>query len=117
MSSLRTSSRYSDATDNALSVIAKDLEIEDTALRTCIEKGRLEEWWTGIVDAAQSSVRNEADRNGEEESKRVEAEQKSREKKSKDDRAAWGFDGMEKKNAAAGRSRLETDEEGDVVMG
>ncbi|KAI4254129.1 MAG: hypothetical protein L6R42_007317 [Xanthoria sp. 1 TBL-2021] len=115
--SLRTSSRYSDATDNALSVIAKDLEIEDTALGTCIEKGRLEEWWTGIVDAAQSSVRNEADRNGEEESKRVEAEQKSREKKSKDDRPAWGVDGMEKKNAAAGRSRLETDEEGDVVMG
>ena len=116
MSSLRTSSRYSDATDNALSVIAKDLEIEDTALETCIEKGRLEEWWKGIVDAAQASARDEADRNGEEESKRVEAEQDFR-AKNKNDRASTGVDGGQMKNAAAGRSRSETDEEGDVIMG
>ncbi|KAL8853210.1 MAG: hypothetical protein Q9221_001944 [Calogaya cf. arnoldii] len=116
VSSLRTSSRYSDATDNALSVIAKDLEIEDTALETCIEKGRLEEWWKGIVDAAQASARDEADRNGEEESKRVEAEQDFR-AKNKNDRASTGVDGGQMKNAAAGRSRSETDEEGDVIMG
>ncbi|CAO1600888.1 MAG: hypothetical protein LQ349_002483 [Xanthoria aureola] len=114
--SLRTSSRYSEATDNALSVIAQDLEIEDAALRACIEQGRLEEWWKGMVDAAQSSVRNEADRNGEEESKRAEAEQMSREKKAGDDGAAWKVDGTEKKKAAGGRWRLETDEEGDVIM-
>lgn len=116
MPSLRTSSRYSEATDNALSVIAQDLEIEDAALRACIEQGRLGEWWKGIVDAAQSSVRNEADRNGEEESKRAEGEQMSREKKAGDDGAAWKLDGMEKKKAAGGRWRLETDEEGDVIM-
>ncbi|KAL8842856.1 MAG: hypothetical protein Q9176_002492 [Flavoplaca citrina] len=114
VSSLRTSSRYSEAADNALSIIAKDLEIEDTALETCIGKGRLEEWWKGIVDAAQASARNEADRDGEEESRRFEAEQ---ERTTRDDGSVWGFGGMAKKSSAAGRHESERDEEGDVIMG
>ena len=114
MSSLRTSSRYSEAADNALSIIAKDLEIEDTALEICIGKGRLEEWWKGIVDAAQASARNEADRDGEEESRRFEAEQ---ERTTGDDGSIWGFGGIAKKSSAAGRHESERDEEGDVIMG
>lgn len=114
MSSLRTSSRYSEAADNALSIIAKDLEIEDAALETCIGQGRLEEWWKGIVDAAQASARNEADRDGEEESRRFEAEQ---ERTTRDDGSVWGFGGMAKKNTAAGRPESMRDEEGDVIMG
>ncbi|KAL8673485.1 MAG: hypothetical protein Q9168_002091 [Polycauliona sp. 1 TL-2023] len=119
ISSLRTSSRYSEATDSALSVIAKDLETEDAVLETCIEKGRLQEWWKGIVDAAEASVRNEADRNGEEESQRVRAELEEKKKKTtrSSNGAVDGMENKEKKKAGGGRSRLETDEEGDVVMG
>lgn len=90
-----------------MSVITKDLEIEDAALETCLGKGRLEEWWKGIVDAAQASAKNEADRDGEEESKRFEAEQ---ERTTRDDGSAWGFERLAK-STAAGRPESEKDEE------
>ncbi|KAL9001228.1 MAG: hypothetical protein Q9169_000412 [Polycauliona sp. 2 TL-2023] len=116
ISSLRTSSRYSEATDSALSVIAKDLETEDAVLETCIEKGRLEEWWKGIVDAAQASARDEADRDGEEENERVQAELEK-----KKTNGLVGGGGMEekrkKKDGGGGKSSLETDKDGDVMMG
>ncbi|KAL8727406.1 MAG: hypothetical protein Q9166_006078 [cf. Caloplaca sp. 2 TL-2023] len=112
--SLRTSSRYQDAPDNALSLIARDLEIEDAALERCIEEGRLEEWWKGIVDAAQTDARNEADQAGEEESQRNEADNEFGERMRRNDKAAWGVDGVKKAPLAGGRP---TDEEGDVMMG
>ncbi|KAL8802554.1 MAG: hypothetical protein Q9182_003719 [Xanthomendoza sp. 2 TL-2023] len=122
--SLRTSSRYKDAPDSALSLIARDLETEDRALQRCIEKGRLEEWWGGIVDAARTSARNEADRVGEEESRRGEAEEGFREKMARDDRAAWRVNGVDRVAGTgdagledAGRDGGEMDEEGDVRMG
>ncbi|KAL8785551.1 MAG: hypothetical protein Q9213_003299 [Squamulea squamosa] len=115
--SLRTSSRYKAASDSALELIARDLEQEDTALENCIKKGRLEEWWRGIVDAAQTSARNEADRIGEEESQRTEAEQEFREKVTREDRAAWGSEGIGIGKNNGGRAGLEMDEEGDVMMG
>ncbi|KAL8770264.1 MAG: hypothetical protein Q9209_003900 [Squamulea sp. 1 TL-2023] len=113
--SLRTSSRYQAASDSALELIARDLEQEDTALDNCIEQGRLEEWWRGIVDAAETSDRNEADRVGEEESQRTKGEQDILEKVSRKDRATWDSDGMGKNGG--GRAGLEMDEEGDVMMG
>ncbi|KAL8702196.1 MAG: hypothetical protein Q9224_000111 [Gallowayella concinna] len=121
--SLRISSRYKDAPDSALSLIARDLETEDKALQRCIEKGRLEEWWKGIVDAARSSARNEADRVGEEESQRSAAEEGFREKMRRDDRAAWVVNGVDRiagpADAGPGEVSKEgrdMDEEGDVRM-
>ncbi|KAL8711303.1 MAG: hypothetical protein Q9220_004200 [cf. Caloplaca sp. 1 TL-2023] len=106
--SLRVSSRYNNASDSELSELADDLEIEDGILETCIEEGRLEQWWTGIVDAARMSARNEADQDGEERSQRDAAEREFREQMRRNDRAAWGLE--ERVN-----ERL--DEEGDVMMG
>lgn len=108
--SLRTSSRYNTAPDSALSVIAIDLGIEDEVLDRCIEEGRLEEWWKGIIDAAKTSARNEADRIGEKESQRRAAEQEFRHQMRQSDEAAWRDEG--------GVTRgINTDEEGDVMMG
>ncbi|KAL9006410.1 MAG: hypothetical protein Q9188_000815 [Gyalolechia gomerana] len=108
--SLRTSSRYNAAPDSVLSVIATDLGIEDEVLDSCIEEGRLEEWWKGIIDAAKTSARNEADRVGEKESQRRAAEQEFRHQMRQSDEAAWRVEG--------GVTRgINTDEEGDVMMG
>ena len=106
--SLRTSSRYESAPDSALAVIAKDLEVEDEVLETCIEEGRLADWWKGIVDAARRSSRNEADMIGDETSKRRAAEREFQDRMRRDDEAAWAIEGMESNGV---------DEEGDVMMG
>ncbi|KAI9751557.1 MAG: hypothetical protein M4579_006012 [Chaenotheca gracillima] len=42
--------------------IAKDLSTEDDQLSVYIEKGRLDEWYTGIVEAAKNSVLDDAER-------------------------------------------------------
>ena len=68
--SLRTSSRYINTPDSVLTPLARDYETEDALLEQCIEKGRLEMWWKGVVEAARMSVRNEADREGEERRRR-----------------------------------------------
>ncbi|KAL8944033.1 MAG: hypothetical protein Q9211_000739 [Gyalolechia sp. 1 TL-2023] len=108
--SLRTSSRYSTAPDSALSVIATDLEIEDDVLDGCIEEGRLEEWWIGIIDAAKTSARNEADWMGEKESQRRAAEREFRDQMRQNDEAAWSSGG-------GVRRGISMDAEGDVMMG
>lgn len=102
-------------------MIARDLELEDAALQRCVEEGRLDEWWKGIVDATRSSARNEADRVGAEESERNEAEHDFREKMRREDQAAWGADagttnGSERRTGAIGRGIGNMDEEGDVRM-
>ncbi|KAL8738993.1 MAG: hypothetical protein Q9181_000275 [Wetmoreana brouardii] len=113
--SLRTSSRYTNLPDSALAGIARDLEIEDKALETCIEEGRLDQWWIGIVEAAKLSARNQADRVGEERSKRAAREQEFREEMERVDRAVWGVG--EEAVEAGGMRVGGMDEEGDVVMG
>lgn len=35
---------------------------EDECLRKYMEKGRLSDWWSGVVDAAQKSLKDEAER-------------------------------------------------------
>lgn len=92
-----------------MSVIAKDLAIEDEVLETCIVEGRLEKWWKGIIDAAKTSTRNEADLIGDEESKRRAAEREFRDQMRRDDEAAWGTG-----DARAGGMMV--DDEGDVAM-
>ncbi|MCJ1379109.1 hypothetical protein MMC17_002209 [Xylographa soralifera] len=64
VASLRTSSRYANKSDSALKALAQDLEKEDRKLEDAIEKGRLEMWWKGIVEAARASAREDADRRG-----------------------------------------------------
>lgn len=108
--SLRTSSRYNLVPDNALSFVAADLEVEDDVLDRCIEEGRLEEWWKGIIDAAKTSARNEADWLGEKESQRRAGERDFRAQMRKNDEAAW-------KPKGCLRQGINTDEEGDVMMG
>ncbi|KAI4092936.1 MAG: hypothetical protein LQ344_003184 [Seirophora lacunosa] len=108
--SLRASSRYDLAPDNALEVIARDLSIEDGVLQICIGEGRLEKWWSGIIDAARMSVRNEADRVGEDNSRRRETERGFRNQMNRDHKALWGV------NTTDG-DELGLDEEGDVTMG
>lgn len=107
--SLRTSLRYEIASDNALELIAKDLSVEDGVLETCIRGGRLEQWWKGIIDAARTSARSEADRMGDEKSRQREAEQEFRDQMRRDDETAWGVNQSDD-------GRMGLDEEGDVVM-
>ena len=64
VASLRTSSRYANKSDSALKALAQDLEKEDRKLEDAIEKGRLEMWWKGILEAAKASAREDADRRG-----------------------------------------------------
>ncbi|MCJ1404140.1 hypothetical protein MMC11_007365 [Xylographa trunciseda] len=66
VASLRTSSRYANTSDSALKALAQDLEKEDRKLEDALEKGRLEMWWSGIVEAAKVSARSDADRQGAE---------------------------------------------------
>lgn len=80
LESLRTSSRYATHADADLTRLAKDMQRESHALDERIEKGRLEERWQGIVEAARESVKQ--DREAELERTRVrrekEAESESR---------------------------------------
>ncbi|KAL8908618.1 MAG: hypothetical protein Q9207_000706 [Kuettlingeria erythrocarpa] len=108
--SLRTSSRYDVASDSALEVIARDLEIEDSVLGTCIKEGRLGQWWNAIVDAARISARKEADQSGEAQSRRQEAEREIRNQMIRDDEAASDVQNVNK-------AASEVDDEGDVMMG
>lgn len=107
VASLRSSTRYTRYPDNVLSLLAKDHESEAAVLKCNIEKGRLEMWWKGVVDAAKTSVRDERDREGEEIRRRKSIE-----------KAFWN--GMGKKDRetleSTAEERTEVDGQGDVVM-
>ncbi|KAI4289371.1 MAG: hypothetical protein L6R35_001372 [Caloplaca aegaea] len=108
--SLRASSRYDKASDNAIEIIAQELSIEDGVLQTCMREGRLEKWWSGIIDAARMSAWNEAARICEDNSRRRETERRFRDQMNREDEALWSGKrtyGVE----------LGMDEEGDVMMG
>ncbi len=105
-SPLRSLSHYSNLPDSILTLIAKDLEIEQSILETYIEKGRLEEWWKGVVDAARSSVRQEKDRQGE--------DMKERRRREKEVKGKWR---RRDEEVYGGGGDVERDGEGDVVMG
>lgn len=88
--------------DDKLDRLRKDLESEDVLLETYIEKGRLEMWWKGVVEAAQRSARDEKDQAGEERRRRRSLE--------------TGFwKGLETKDKE--EQPVEFDGQGDVVMG
>lgn len=62
LASLRTSSRYASYADNDLTRLAKDLQHESRILSALIEKGRLEERYPGVVEAAKESVKADRER-------------------------------------------------------
>ena len=105
--SLKTSSHYSNMADNKLELLAHDLEIEADLLDQYLERGRLEEWWKGVVEAAKASARAEADEKGEEQLRKRNSEKEFERRLTKMDQKAFG-----KKDGGG----LQKDEQGDVIM-
>ena len=108
MPSLRISSHFTNTPDNVLTALMRDLVKEDDLLEKYLEKGRLEEWSKGVVDAARASAREEADREGEERLRRRNAEKDLKRRLGKKDREAFGRGG--------GDENMEIDGEVDVIM-
>ncbi|MCJ1243472.1 hypothetical protein MMC30_000669 [Trapelia coarctata] len=112
--SLRASSRYAESSDSFLRGLAHDLEKEDRQLEAALEKGRLDQWWPSIVEAAMISVRDDADKAGMESAERQED--------MRDLAVAMGVVATEEANGyeyANGHMNGDAamDEEGDVLMG
>lgn len=104
--SLRISSHLANMPDNALERLARDLGAEADMLDQYMEKGRLEEWWEGVVEAAKAAARAEADEEGEEKLRKRNAEREFDIKISQKDREVYG----------KGGEGLGIDEQGDVIM-
>ena len=111
ISSLQISPRYQDIPDHTLASIAEDLQTEDEALEDCIDKGRLELWWQGVLEAAKQSARQESDQAGEKQSRRMSMETRFKARMDKQDKENWVPKDLMNRNA------VRTDEQGDVVMG
>ena len=113
---LRKSSRYAIISDSILESLARDLETEDSLLEYQIEKGRLEMWWKGIVQAVRASVEVEANRVAEElrDKERIEAESLAR-AEGRNRVAAWKKSHGDSVNGVSGGTS--TDEQGDIIMG
>lgn len=104
--SLRTSTHFANMPENALELLARDLEVEADVLDQYMEKGRLEEWWKGVVEAAKAAARAEADEEGEEKLRKRNAEREFETKISQKDRGSYG----------TGGEKSGIDEQGDVMM-
>ena len=96
--------RYPTLPDASLAPIAKDLSIEDAQLQHYLAKGRLEIWWTGVMEAAKKAVRAEADEEGEKKRRRKSVEKVVKARLVGRDWKARG-------------EVIERDESGDVIMG
>ena len=107
---LRVSSRFANDPDNALAVLAQELEKEDKLLEEYMEEGRLDERWKGVVEAAKASARDEADSQGEEQLRIRMAQEDFSARMAEKDREAYPRDGGRVENGAM-------DEQGDVIMG
>ncbi|KAG8528057.1 uncharacterized protein KY384_006973 [Bacidia gigantensis] len=68
---LRSLPEYATQSDSILVKLARELRGEAKILERHIEKGRLEEWYKGVLEAAGSSYRDEIDQQGEEEAEKV----------------------------------------------
>ena len=107
---LRYSSHFADVPESALALLAQDLEEEDELLEKCMEEGRLDERWTGVVDAAKASARREADSKGEEQLSIRNAQEEFTARMIEKDRGAYPKEGGRGDNIAI-------DDQGDVIMG
>lgn len=107
---LRVSSHFANVPENSLALLAQDLEEEDELLEKYMEEGRLDERWNGVVDAAKTSARNEADSKGEEQLRVRNAQEAFAARMTEKDRGAYP------KEVGRGDS-IATDDQGDVIMG
>ena len=107
---LRVSSHFANFPENALAVLAEDLEKEDELLEKYMEEGRLDERWKGVVEAAKASARDEADSKGEEQLRIRNAQEEFTARMIEKDRDAYP------KEDGRGDSTA-IDEQGDVIMG
>ncbi|MCJ1475323.1 hypothetical protein MMC13_003985 [Lambiella insularis] len=109
--SLRRSGRFAHWSDSALRALAQDLGREDRTLEEHLEQGRLEMWWSGIVDAAKASVRADADNAG--------AAMAEREKTKGEVAAEIGLGEAQEQDVYSKGydNRSMMDEQGDTVMG
>jgi len=105
LESLKISSHYSNMPDTALQVLAQDLDVEAELLDQYIEKGRLDEWWQGVVEAAKAAARAEADEQGEEKLRKRNAAREFDHRLTKMDKEVFKKDGG-----------TEVDGQGDVIM-
>ncbi|KAI4212506.1 MAG: hypothetical protein LQ351_004758 [Letrouitia transgressa] len=112
ISSLRSSARYDSTSDNQLTLLAHDLQMEDDALEQCLNKGRLELWWQGMVEAAKQSTKTDAEQAGEQQSRRLSFENKFKERMDKEDERTRARPEVEN-----GKAAVDMDAQGDVVMG
>jgi len=110
VASLRTSSHFANMPDNALELLAQDLEKEAELLEAYIKKGRLDEWWKGVVSAAKNAAREEADRDGEDAMRRREVEEKLFAKMEKLDQEAHKIKDAEEETVGV-------DDQGDAIIG
>ena len=107
---LRASSHFAIIPENALAMLAKDVEKEDEQLERYMEEGRLEERWKGVVEAAKASARDEADSTGEEQLRIRNAREEFNARMLEKDREAYPKEDGRKGYPAV-------DEQGDVIMG
>ena len=107
---LRVSSHFANIPENALAVLAQDLEMEDELLEKYMEEGRLGERWKGVVEAAKASARDEADFKGEEQLRIRNAQEEFTARMIEKDREAYPKDGVREHDTAI-------DDQGDVIMG
>ena len=111
--SLKTASHYSKMPDNVLELLTRDMEAEAESLERSIEKGRLEEWWKGVVEAAKAAARAEADEEGEETLRKRNAEAEfERRLAEMDQEASFG----KSSSGGGGGDGGDVDDQGDVVM-
>ena len=112
VSDLRRSNRFAKSSDKYLEALARDLQVEDDALRYAIEKGRLEHWWKATVDAVQLREREDADRHGAEAAERATVKMELAENMRLIDGGERLVNGEHPMT-----NGIETDEQGDIVMG
>ena len=89
---LRGNPGYEDTPDNQLADIAADMCQEAEQLEMCLFAGRLGDRWAGVVEDARLAVREEADREGEQQAEMVEAKARMAKREHKKDREVMGFD-------------------------
>lgn len=106
---LRVSSHFANIPENALAVLAQELQKEDELLEKYMEEGRLDERWRGVVDAAKASARHEADSMGEEQLRIRNAQEEFTARMTEKDREAYPKEG-------GGEDDTAIDDQGDVVM-
>lgn len=88
--------------------MARDLRTEDDLLQYYVDRGRLEQWFPGVMAAAKQSVRNDADTASEEAAR----------EKAMDDIIVKGFKERDEELEGLGQQALRvSDLETNIFMG